>query len=68
LCRIGIRLDLQIEGPRTVSQQHANCTNYEIKVKEKLSLFLIKHYAVKTHGGMDVQIHVLLTSAVVGVE
>jgi hypothetical protein len=37
----------------------------ECKVKVKLSLWLIKHYAMKTYGGVDVQIQVLLTSALV---
>jgi hypothetical protein len=27
------------------------------KVKVKLSLFLIKHYAMKTYGGVEVQLH-----------
>jgi hypothetical protein len=33
-----------------------------------LSLCLIKHYIMKTYGGVDVQIHVFLTSALVGGE
>jgi hypothetical protein len=36
--------------------------------KVKLSLYLTKHYAMKTYGGVDVQIHVFLTSALVGGE
>jgi hypothetical protein len=39
-----------------------------IKVKVKLSLCLIKHYAIKAYGGMDVQIHIFLISALVGGE
>jgi hypothetical protein len=39
----------------------------EGKVKVKLSL-LIKHHAMKTYGGVDVQTHVFLTSALVGGE
>jgi hypothetical protein len=35
--------------------------------KIKLSLCLIKHYAMKTYGGVDVQVHTL-TSALVGGE
>jgi hypothetical protein len=31
-----------------------------------LSLFLTKGYAMKTYGGVDVEIHVILTSALVG--
>jgi hypothetical protein len=34
----------------------------------KLSLCLTKHYAIKTYGGVDVYIHILLTSALVGGE
>jgi hypothetical protein len=30
--------------------------------------YVIKHYAVKAYGGVDVQIHIFLTSAVVGRE
>jgi hypothetical protein len=33
-----------------------------------LSLCLTKHYAVKTHGEVDVETHVFLTSALVGGE
>jgi hypothetical protein len=32
----------------------------------KLSLCLIKHYAMKTYGEMDVQIHVFLISVLIG--
>jgi hypothetical protein len=34
----------------------------------KLSLCVTKHYAVKMYGGVDVQIHVFLTSALLGDE
>jgi hypothetical protein len=37
----------------------------EVRVA-KLSLCLTKHYSMKTYGGVDVQIHVFLTSAQVG--
>jgi hypothetical protein len=36
-----------------------------VKDKVKLSLCLTKHYAMKTYGWVDVQIHVLLSSALV---
>jgi hypothetical protein len=39
-----------------------------IHKKVKLSLCLIKHYAMKAYGGVDVYIHNLLTSALVGGE
>jgi hypothetical protein len=35
-------------------------------LRVKLSLCLTKHYATKTYGGVDVYIHVFLTSALVG--
>jgi hypothetical protein len=31
-------------------------------------LYLIKYYAMKTHGGVDVLIHIFVTSALVGGE
>jgi hypothetical protein len=34
--------------------------------KVKLSQYLIKHYVMKAYGGVDVQIHEFLTSALVG--
>jgi hypothetical protein len=37
-------------------------------MKLKLVLCLTKYYATKTYGGMDVEIHIFLTSAVVGGE
>jgi hypothetical protein len=36
--------------------------------KVKLSLCLIKHYAIKTYGGVDVKSHIFLTPALVGEE
>jgi hypothetical protein len=36
--------------------------------KVKLSLSLIKHYAMKAYGGVDVYIHIFLTSALAGGE
>jgi hypothetical protein len=36
--------------------------------KVKLFLCLIKHYIIKTYGGVDVEIHIFLISAVVGGE
>jgi hypothetical protein len=38
------------------------------KGKVKLSLCLIKHYAMKAYEGVDVQIHIFLTSALDGGE
>jgi hypothetical protein len=38
------------------------------KGKVKLSLCLTKHYAMNTYGGVVVQIHVLLPSALIGGE
>jgi hypothetical protein len=38
-----------------------------VKVK-KLSLPLTKHYAMKVNGGVDTQIHIFLTLALVGGE
>jgi hypothetical protein len=35
--------------------------------KKNLSLCLIKHYAMKPYGGLHVQIHIFLTSALVAV-
>jgi hypothetical protein len=41
----------------------------QLKVKKvKLSLCLIKHYAMKAYGGVDVWIHIFLTSALAGGE
>jgi hypothetical protein len=34
--------------------------------KAKLSLCITKHYAMKTYGGVDIETHVFLTSALVG--
>jgi hypothetical protein len=42
----------------------SNSENIDIKLK----LSLIKHYAMKTYGGVDVYIHVILTSALLGGE
>jgi hypothetical protein len=39
-----------------------------IKGKVVPVLNLIKHYAMKAYGGVDVQIHIFLTSALVGGE
>jgi hypothetical protein len=39
-----------------------------IYIKGKVVTVLIKHYAVKKYGGVDVYIHVFLTSALVGGE
>jgi hypothetical protein len=39
-----------------------------VKKKVKLSLCLIKHYAMKVHGGVDAEIHISLTSVLVGGE
>jgi hypothetical protein len=40
-----------------------------LTIKEvKFSLWLTKHYATKTYGEVDVQIHILLTSTLVGGE
>jgi hypothetical protein len=33
------------------------------KLKIKLSLYLIKHNAMKTYGGMEVKLHAFLTAA-----
>jgi hypothetical protein len=53
-------------------ENHAPTRSPEVSttdVKVKLSLCLnIKHYAMKMYGGVDVQIHVFLTSALVGGE
>jgi hypothetical protein len=38
------------------------------KIRMKLSLCLMKHYAVMEYGGVDVKIHVFFTSALVGGE
>jgi hypothetical protein len=38
------------------------------EVRVTLSLCLIEHYAMKAYGGVAVQIHVFLTSALVGAE
>jgi hypothetical protein len=35
-------------------------------LKVKLPLFISKHYAIKSYGGVDVEIHIFLTSALVG--
>jgi hypothetical protein len=40
-----------------------NNTVIIILKKVKLSLYSIKHYAVKTYGGVDVNIHVFMPSA-----
>jgi hypothetical protein len=37
-------------------------------VEGKVVPVLIKHYAMKAYGGVDVQIHIVLTSALVGSE
>jgi hypothetical protein len=37
-------------------------------MKVKLSLYLSKHYAMKTYGGLDIEIDVFLISALVGGE
>jgi hypothetical protein len=39
-----------------------------IRKVKKVKLLLIKHYAMKVHGGVDVYIHIFLTSALVGGE
>jgi hypothetical protein len=41
---------------------------WPIKIKVKLSLYLTKHHATKTYGGVEVQFHVFLTSALGGGE
>jgi hypothetical protein len=38
------------------------------KLKAKMSRYLTKHYAIKAYGGVEVQIHVFLISALVGDE
>jgi hypothetical protein len=43
------------------------CLNY-IKYKVKLPLCLTKHYTMKAYGGVDVLIHVFLTSVLAGGE
>jgi hypothetical protein len=42
--------------------------NWSVKVKVKLSLCLTKYHTVKTDGGMEVYLHVLLTSELDGGE
>jgi hypothetical protein len=45
------------------------CVTVNCKVKVMISLcLLIKNYAMKAYGGVDVQIHVFFTSALVGGE
>jgi hypothetical protein len=41
-------------------------TLFQTWVKVKLSLCLTKHHAVKMYGGVEVQIHVFLTSVLDG--
>jgi hypothetical protein len=43
-------------------------TDTQCKVNVKLSLCLIKHYAMKAYGGVDIWIHIFLTLAIVGSE
>jgi hypothetical protein len=47
-----------------------NSANFSITAKDKakLSLCLIKLHTIKTYRGVEVQLHVFLTSALVGVE
>jgi hypothetical protein len=42
---------------------------YSALIKEKISCAQkIKHYTMKTYGGIDIEIHILLSSALVGSE
>jgi hypothetical protein len=34
-----------------------------VKIKVKLSLYLIKHHAMKAYGGVEIYFHAFLTSA-----
>jgi hypothetical protein len=37
-----------------------------VKVKAKLSLYIIKHYIMKAHGGMEVKLHAFLSTGLDG--
>jgi hypothetical protein len=39
-----------------------------LRIKVKLSLWLTKYHAMKTYGGMEIQMHVFLTSTLDGGE
>jgi hypothetical protein len=43
-------------------------SNAQFEVKVNLLLHLIKHYAMKVYGGLDVKIHIFLTLALIGCE
>jgi hypothetical protein len=50
------------------SSQSGNAEFYFKPCKEKLSLFLTKHYVMKEYGGVVVYIHIFSTSALAGGE
>jgi hypothetical protein len=60
---------LAIDGVRKVANSNPKQQlNSTLHILTKISLWLIKHYDIKANGGVDVLIHISLTSALVGDE
>jgi hypothetical protein len=51
-------------------EQTSECTscNYVYKVKVNLALYLTEYHAMKTYGGVEIQLHAYLASSVGGDE